>query len=62
MNWEGHDEWFHDNSLFEAFTQGVPPPLVKPLLSCETVKQRHLKNTYEQTALPERNCRVDKTN
>ncbi len=56
MNWEGHDAWFHDNTMFGAFIEGVPPPIVKPLPTCAILRKRHLENVYEQTALPGRNC------
>jgi hypothetical protein len=56
MNWEGHDEWFHDNSMFGAFMEGVAPPIQKPLPACDTVRQRHQENVYEQLPLPGKNC------
>jgi hypothetical protein len=56
MNWEGHDAWFHDTAPFRAFYDGIPGPLVKPKPSCAQVRERHLANPYEQTALPGRNC------
>ena len=56
MNWEGHDEWFHDNTLFEKFIEGVPPPLLKPLPQCLDLMKRHEENVYEQTPLPGKNC------
>jgi hypothetical protein len=56
MNWEGHDAWFHDTTLFGEFIEGVPPAIVKPLPTCEFVKQRHTENVYEQTPLPGKNC------
>jgi hypothetical protein len=36
--------------------EGVPPPIKKPLPTCEMVRQRHAENVYEQTALPGKNC------
>jgi hypothetical protein len=60
MNWEGHDEWFHDNTLFQNFMEGVQPPIIKPLLPCSTVKQRHAENVYEQVPIPGLNCIADK--
>jgi hypothetical protein len=59
MNWEGHDEWFHDNSLFLEFMEGIPPPLLKPKPVCSAIRQRHIENVYEQTALPSLNCVED---
>jgi hypothetical protein len=56
MNWEGHDEWFHDTTLFEKFIEGVPPALVKPMPQCAVVQLRHQLNVYEQTPLPGKNC------
>lgn len=57
MNWEGHDEWFHDATPFQAFTEGVPPPLSKPMPLCGELAVRHAANSYEQTPLPGKNCR-----
>jgi hypothetical protein len=59
MNWEGHEEWFHDNSLFQKFMEGVPPPIIKPIPLCRDVKKRHAENVYEQTPLPGKNCIAD---
>jgi hypothetical protein len=61
MNWEGHDEWFHDNTLFGEFLEGVPPPILKPLPTCEAVRKRHAENVYEQTPIPGKNCSDTKT-
>jgi hypothetical protein len=36
--------------------EGVPPPILKPLESCEVVRARHAANSYEQVALPGKNC------
>jgi hypothetical protein len=59
MNWEGHDEWFHDNSLFQKFMEGVPPPILKPTPLCSVLKKQHAENVYEQTPLPGLNCVED---
>jgi hypothetical protein len=56
VNWEGHDEWFHDNTLFDAFMEGVPSAIKKPKPSCAFMRERHAANTYEQTPLPGKNC------
>jgi hypothetical protein len=60
MNWEGHNEWFHDTTPFRAFMEGVPPPLLKPQPSCAELAKIHARNSYEQTPLPGRNCRAAK--
>jgi hypothetical protein len=56
MNWEGHEDWFNESVLMQDMLEGVPPPLVKPLPSCEELRKRHDKNRYEQVALPGKNC------
>lgn len=61
LNWEGHEgAWFHDDTPFQAFIEGVPPPLVKPLPSCAEVARKYDKNRYEQLPLPGKNCIADK--
>ena len=56
VNWEGKESWFHDTLPFEAFYEGIPGPLVKPMPSCDDRRQKHALNPYEQTAIPGKNC------
>lgn len=58
INWEGHDEWFHDTTPFRAFYDGIPAPKVKPLPDCTARQAQYEKNRYEQIPLPGRNCKV----
>jgi hypothetical protein len=57
LNWEGHDEWFHDMALIEAFTQDLPPPIAKPMPSCASREALARGNPYEQIPVPGLNCR-----
>jgi hypothetical protein len=57
INWEGHDAWFHDNTLFQEFIEGVPPPITKPLPTCDELRKRQQQNSYEQVPLSGRNCK-----
>ena len=59
LNWEGHDDWFNESLLMGDMLEGVPPPILKPLESCEVVRARHAENSYEQVALPGKNCVED---
>jgi hypothetical protein len=56
MNWEGHDGWQDDVTLFQDVMEGVPQAIVKPLPACKVLRQRHAANVYEQAALPGKNC------
>jgi hypothetical protein len=56
LNWEGHDDWFNESVLMQDFVDGVPPPILKPLPTCEAMRKRHMENSYEQVALPGGNC------
>ncbi len=58
VNWEGHQDWFHDAAPFSAFTEGVPPPLVTKTPTCAERAAQHAANTYEQVPVPGVNCRV----
>lgn len=60
MNWEGHDEWFHDTSRFSEFLEGVPPAIVKPRPKCAELAEKHKANSYEQVPLPGENCIEEK--
>ncbi len=60
MNWEGHDDWFHDTAPFRAFYDGIPGPIVKPMPTCEQRRRQHDANRYEQTPIPGVNCTIDK--
>jgi hypothetical protein len=57
INWAGHDAWFHDTAPFQHFIEGVPPPLTRPLPSCEELRKRRKTNIYEQLPLPGQNCK-----
>jgi hypothetical protein len=59
LNWEGHEDWFNESVLMGEFLEGVPPPILKPLERCEVVRARHDANSYEQVALPGKNCVED---
>jgi hypothetical protein len=56
LNWEGHDDWFLDASPFEAFTNQMPAPLIKPMPMCSERRKLRDKNLYEQEAIPGQNC------
>jgi hypothetical protein len=56
LNWEGHDGFFHEALPIEEVTEGVPPPITKPLPSCAELRRKHQANSYEQVALPGMNC------
>lgn len=56
LNWEGHDNFFHEAQPLEELTEGVPSPKVKPLPICTDLRQKHAVNSYEQVALPGINC------
>lgn len=56
LNWEGHDKFFHEAQPIEEITEGVPPPLTKPLPDCAELRRKHEANSYEQVALPGMNC------
>jgi hypothetical protein len=56
LNWEGHDRFFHEAQPIEEITEGVPPPIVKPLPPCAELRGKHETNSYEQVALPGLNC------
>jgi hypothetical protein len=57
LNWEGHDEWFHDMALIDAFTRDLPPPIAKPMPSCASRQAMARGNPYEQIPVPGLNCR-----
>ena len=59
VNWEGHDEWFLDTALIEAFASNLPPPLAKPMPMCSERDAGVLANAYEQVAIPGLNCHKD---
>jgi hypothetical protein len=56
INWEGHQDWFHDSTPFEAFTEGVPPPIAKPKPTCAERARIRAVNVYEQVPVPGVNC------
>jgi hypothetical protein len=56
LNWEGHDRFFQEAQPIEELTEGVPPPLTKPLPDCAELRRKHEVNSYEQVALPGMNC------
>jgi hypothetical protein len=56
VNWEGHDDWFNESLMMQEFIEGVSPPILKPLPTCESIRQRHDENRYEQVAIPGLNC------
>jgi hypothetical protein len=56
LNWEGHEDWFNESLLMGDMMEGVQPPLVKPMPLCEVLRKRHKDNSYEQVALPGKNC------
>jgi hypothetical protein len=56
INWEGHDDWFHDASPFEAFTKDVPPPIQKPWPTCAEREKERQNNIYNQVPIPGVNC------
>jgi hypothetical protein len=59
LNWEGHDDWFHDPAPFHEFYDGVPPPKVKPMPGCAARQAAYDKNHYEQIPLPGVNCKPE---
>ena len=59
VNWEGHDDWFLDTALIEAFTSSLPPPLAKPMPMCSERDAGVLANAYEQVPIPGLNCHKD---
>ncbi|MEZ5923686.1 MAG: hypothetical protein R3D57_04810 [Hyphomicrobiaceae bacterium] len=56
LNWEGHDEWFHDVTPFRSFTDLVPKAPPGRLPTCEERAKRAAENAYEQVPLPGTNC------
>ncbi|MEZ5776066.1 MAG: hypothetical protein R3D33_15580 [Hyphomicrobiaceae bacterium] len=56
INWEGHDEWFHDAAPFKSLTDLVAPLPPKRLPPCEERRKAAAANPYEQIALPGVNC------
>ncbi|MFT3988257.1 hypothetical protein [Aestuariivirga sp.] len=56
MNWEGHEDWFLDAPMFDAFTSQMPKPLPKPWPSCAEMRARAKSNPSEQVAIPGANC------
>jgi hypothetical protein len=56
LNWEGHEDWFNESVLMEDMMKGIAPPLAKTLPHCELLRKRHEDNSYEQVALPGKNC------
>lgn len=56
VNWEGHDEWFHDDMFIRRFTDSMPAPKVHPFPSCEARAAAHAANIYEQVPVPGLNC------
>jgi hypothetical protein len=40
----------------EDMMKGIAPPLAKTLPHCELLRKRHEDNSYEQVALPGKNC------
>ena len=59
LNWEGHDDWFHDTAPFREFYDGIPAPKTKPMPACSARQAAYDKNRYEQIPLPGVNCRPD---
>ena len=59
VNWEGHDDWFLDTALIEAFASILPPPLTKPMPTCAERDAKVRANAYEQVAIPGLNCHKD---
>jgi hypothetical protein len=56
INWEGHDDWLYDDTLFREFTDLVPAPLEKPLPTCAERDAARKANVYEQAPVPGVNC------
>jgi hypothetical protein len=56
INWEGHDDWLYDDTLFKEFTDLVPAPLERPLPTCAERDAARKANVYEQAPLPGVNC------
>lgn len=57
VNWEGHENFFHEAVPLEEFTDSVPQPLLQPLPTCEERQKKHDENPFEQVPLPGQNCR-----
>jgi hypothetical protein len=56
MNWDGHDDWVEAEKPFPELRAGVPVLPVQAKPTCETLRRKHLLNTYEQVAVPGQNC------
>jgi hypothetical protein len=56
LNWEGHDDWMLDDTLFRSFTDLVPKAPPAKLPTCEERARRAAENVYEQVPLPGINC------
>ena len=57
LNWEGHDDWFLNPALIEAFTRSLPPPLAAPMPTCAEREAAARANAYEQIPIAGLNCR-----
>jgi hypothetical protein len=56
VNWEGHENFFHEAEPLPQLTEGVPPPKVKPKPLCADRRKHATQNPYEQEAIPGVNC------
>jgi hypothetical protein len=56
VNWEGHDDWLHGDTLYKSFTDDLPPPLMQPIPRCSEMEKALETNRYEQIPLPGLNC------
>jgi hypothetical protein len=56
VNWEGHENFFHEAVPITELTEGVAAPLLKPMPTCEAMAERHKANTYEQVPIEGENC------
>jgi hypothetical protein len=56
INWEGHEEPALMHEGIAKFTDGVPPPLAKPLPTCVELEEKRRDNIYEQVPIAGKNC------
>jgi hypothetical protein len=56
LNWEGHEDFFHEKIPIPELVEGIERPAPKPLPTCDLRKAKTQANPYEQQPLPGKNC------